>query len=262
MLLGASNLTLGFPTVLRTLRAGAGGHLDILAAHGHGRSYGRRSRVMFRWLPGIIDCDLWNHLDGRPEMTRALITDVGNDLLYGSDVDQLLDWIGVCLGRLAQYNAEMILTLPPLVSLQALPAWRFHLLRRAIFPHSRLKYADAKSMAAELNAGLRELGERHRVQIIEPRRDWYGLDPIHIRPTTWQPAWSQIFETWHLPLQSAAPASHTPVAHENSIARTALRELSALQIWRLRPAERTLFKTVHTVSQPVLDTNELTVSLY
>jgi hypothetical protein len=58
VLLGASNLTLGLGTVLSTIRNPSPAPLDILAAPGHGRSYGATSRVLCRELPGILQCGL------------------------------------------------------------------------------------------------------------------------------------------------------------------------------------------------------------
>ena len=84
VLLGASNLVAGLPRVVEAARSVWGGPLDILAAAGHGRSYGRSSRVLWRTLPGILSCGLWEDLARRPPAsTAALLTDVGNDILYG-----------------------------------------------------------------------------------------------------------------------------------------------------------------------------------
>ena len=53
ILLGASNLTRAISTVIGIAQATLDGPLDIVAALGHGRSYGMWSRVLFRELPGI-----------------------------------------------------------------------------------------------------------------------------------------------------------------------------------------------------------------
>jgi hypothetical protein len=82
--LGASNLTRGFQTVVATARSMAGPRAEVVAALGHGRSYGMASRLMVRTLPGILQSGLWHQLEVLPPApTRALVTDVGNDVLYG-----------------------------------------------------------------------------------------------------------------------------------------------------------------------------------
>jgi hypothetical protein len=89
--LGASNLTRGFHEVVSASRAAWGPDVQILAALGHGRSYGARSRLLTRRLPGILDSGLWPALEAMPAVpTRALVTDVGNDILYGYPPAQTL----------------------------------------------------------------------------------------------------------------------------------------------------------------------------
>ena len=87
ILLGASNVTLAFPLIVEGLRRSLPEPIELFAAHGHGRSYGLWSRVLMRRLPGIRECGLWESLatrsgEGRP---LALVTDVGNDLLFGGN---------------------------------------------------------------------------------------------------------------------------------------------------------------------------------
>src|SRR5438270_1664562 len=98
VLLGASNLTRGISTVVETAQAVWGSPLEVLAALGHGRSYGLRSRVFGRELPGITGCGLWGDVAARgPAETAALVTDIGNDLLYGASVPTILGWVAESL---------------------------------------------------------------------------------------------------------------------------------------------------------------------
>jgi len=92
--LGASNLTRGFQTVIATARAAWGPDVEMLAALGHGRSYGAQSRLIVRTLPGILQSGLWRKLETLPVApTRGLITDVGNDIVYGFSAQQTLEWV-------------------------------------------------------------------------------------------------------------------------------------------------------------------------
>src|SRR5688572_673653 len=93
--LGASNLTRGFHTVVSTARAAWGQDVQIVAAFGSGRSYGVHSRVLIRTLPGILESGLWRQLEFfSAAPTRALVTDVGNDILYGFSASRILAWVG------------------------------------------------------------------------------------------------------------------------------------------------------------------------
>src|SRR3990172_7889601 len=98
ILLGASNLTRAISTVVETAWLGIGGPLEILAALGHGRSYGMNSSVLGRVLPGIVPCGLWPALALLPQApTFALVTDIGNDLGYGVSAGQIMHWVETCL---------------------------------------------------------------------------------------------------------------------------------------------------------------------
>ncbi|MEX0819484.1 MAG: hypothetical protein WD070_07815, partial [Pirellulaceae bacterium] len=85
VLLGASNIARSPAIVFDSARSAWGSPLDIVAATGHGRSYGMTSCVLGRTLPGILQCGLWEALATRPLVpTAALLTDIGNDILYGA----------------------------------------------------------------------------------------------------------------------------------------------------------------------------------
>ena len=55
---------------------------------------------LWRELPGIVECGLWDALAQRPPApTVALLTDIGNDLLYDVPVPQIVSWVETCLDR-------------------------------------------------------------------------------------------------------------------------------------------------------------------
>jgi len=133
--LGASNLTRGFATVVNTARAALGEALDVVAALGHGRSYGIRSAFLFRSLPGIMESGLWPRLAPHsPSRGRALITDVGNDILYHVPVDTLLGWVRDCATRLSELGFDVVLTDLPIDGLRRLSPLRFALFRSVFAP--------------------------------------------------------------------------------------------------------------------------------
>src|SRR5215213_9369710 len=200
VLLGASNLKMGFPQVLSCLRGT--GPVEILAALGHGRSYGTWSRLAWvRQLPGIIQCGLWEELERRPRLpTVALITDVGNDLLYGAPAPRIAGWVGTCLERLARQEAEIIVGLLPLSTLENVSPVRYHLIRQILFPGRRAApWSAVLDSARELNERLRRLGLEHGARLVEPSPSWYGIDPIHVRRSMRSQAWNQMLDHPLLP---------------------------------------------------------------
>jgi hypothetical protein len=197
ILLGASNLARGISTIVESAQLSWGQPLDFIAALGHGRSYGLSSNVLGRTLPGIATCQLWNDLDCMTQIpTASVVTDIGNDLLYGADVARIVSWVRVCLERLAPRCQRLVITGLPLSSLSKVGDTRFLLMRSVLFPHSRLTPRQARTDIAELNEQLIKLAIRFDATLVLPRAHWYGWDPIHIRMTHWKIAWQEIFSPW------------------------------------------------------------------
>lgn len=201
ILLGASNLKISLPSLLCGLRQRTGGPAEVLTACGHGRSYGAWSRFLFiRRLPGIADCGLWPALDALPPRHNirrvALLTDAGNDLVYGASPGEIAGWIGTCLDRLARHEAETVLTLLPLSRLEKLTPWQVRLAVATLFPGRPAPWPGLLDRARDLDDRLRRLGERHGVRLVEPEADWYGLDPIHLRREVRQQVWDRVLSLW------------------------------------------------------------------
>jgi hypothetical protein len=201
--LGASNLTRGFHTVVSAARAVWGPDVEVLAALGHGRSYGARSHFAFRDLPGILDSGLWSELESRPSApTRGLVTDVGNDILYGFSPEQTLEWVEEAIRRLSRVAEEIVLTDLPLASIRSLSDLKFQLYRSVLVPSCRLSLAEVLDGAERVNAGLARLAAARGATFVQLEPAWYGFDPIHIRPSMWSRAWQQILGA-HLPAGSS-----------------------------------------------------------
>lgn len=193
--LGASNLTIGFRSVVSTSRAAWGPEVEVLAALGYGRSYGAPSRVAVRTLPGILQSGLWRTLESLPDLpTRAVVTDVGNDLLYGFSAEQTLAWVEEALNRLRRVTRDIIITDLPVATIQRLSPPRYLLLRSVLVPRCRLSLAEARESAGAVSAGLAKLATARGIRLFRPDPGWYGLDPIHIRLSCRRSAWQEILD--------------------------------------------------------------------
>jgi hypothetical protein len=191
--LGASNLTRGFQTVVSTARSVWGPRVEVLAALGHGRSYGAPTRFVFRTLPGILKSGLWDELERRPQIaTRGLVTDVGNDILYGFSAERTLGWVEEVLVRLGRVTKDIVLTDLPLAGVYRLSNLKFLAFRTILVPSCRLSLAQAIDRAELVNEGLALLAETYGAKFFRLDPAWYGFDPIHVRPSLWRPAWQQI----------------------------------------------------------------------
>ena len=191
--LGASNLTRGFQTVVSTARSVWGSDVEVLAALGHGRSYGAPSRFIFRTLPSILKSGLWTELERRPPMvTRGLVTDVGNDILYGFSVERTLGWVEEVLVRLKAVTNDIVLTDLPLASVYRLSNIKFLAFRTILVPSCRLSLVQVLDRAELVNEGLTKLSAAYGAKLFQLDPSWYRFDPIHVRPSRWRPAWQQI----------------------------------------------------------------------
>src|SRR5580692_9720365 len=252
VLLGASNIALAFPQIVRQLSAGLPGPLEIFAAFGHGRSYCKWSRVLFRRLPGIDRCGLWPDLERaateRPTRTLALLTDVGNDLIYGSQSAVLERHLVQCLSALAPHRPELIITRLPLASIERLSALRFHSTRVVFFPRTRVSWPAMLERARETDLALTELAERFSARLIDQPLAWYGFDPIHIRYRRRAEAWRAIFSGW--PLYDVS----------RPLPRWSTRDM--LRVRLIAPAERVLFGRRQVKAQPAFTANGITLNVY
>lgn len=182
VLLGASNLTLSLRLVIQLLQQRLGGPSDVLVAAGHGRSYGQFSQVMFRQLPGITSSDLWKQLglaNVRP--AYVLLTDIGNDIPYGYMPEQILAWLSWCVNRLQKQADHIVVTNIPIASIEAIPEWRYTMLRPILFPSCQLSRREVVERARVVHHGLVEMASIMNFKLFEPSEEWFGADAIHIR---------------------------------------------------------------------------------
>lgn len=237
VLLGASNLRRGLASAVLAARQRLDvDRIEVLAALGHGRSYGLSSRVLWRTLPSILDCGLWPALAAGPARpTWALITDVGNDLGYGARPEVIAGWVEECLRRLSPTTERVVLGGLPLSKLQSLGAFRFDLVRRILFPSSDLTHEQAIDRALELDQRLAHLARIWNAARIEPDVSWYGIDPLHVKIGRRAEAWAELVAPW-------AEERRPPAA----AADLGDRYLA----WRSRAAVRTHFGRLLETRQP------------
>ena len=182
-MLGASNVTRMLPVIVATLRA-TFPRVRIFVAHGHGRSYGDRSRLFNRELDGHTQGALWDALDRVPDPAGqrfALVTDVGNDVVYGHPIPQIITWVDTCLRRLEEHGFVSTLTAPPLQPVLRLSERRYRRISRLFFPAFDLPYPELAPLVRLLDAKIRRLAADRGVALAVPDPRWFVIDPIHVR---------------------------------------------------------------------------------
>lgn len=229
VLLGASNVTKGISIIVETARLLLGSPLDISCAIGHGRSYGMKSFVLVRSLPSILNSRLWDSLDNASEdiPTYALIADVGNDVMYGVEPAQIVYWVGQCVDRLQAVNARIVMTSLPIECIECLSPRHYLAARTLFFPTNRMSFQQALNSARETATRLQRLAEDLDVPLVSLPASWYGIDPIHIRPSLKPQAWQHVLRHWREERDSSQTA-------RGSLARwIRLRVVSPDQWWLL-----------------------------
>lgn len=214
IVIGASNVTRGMATVAATAGALLGTPLTLMVAAGRGRSFGTWSRVLARAIPSILDSGLWRAIESGPVPGHALVTDVGNDVIYGRAPQEILRWVDECLGRLrglgtSRSPTNIVLARIPIDRLERVGALGYSAFRYLIVPGVRTPpLAEALRRAREVHEGLADVARAHGATLVDPALDWYGIDPIHLRFSRHALAWRTMLGPW----SSATMADVPPVA--------------------------------------------------
>jgi hypothetical protein len=205
VLLGASNLTLSLRLVIHLMQQRFGGPGEILATIGHGRAYGVASQMMGRGLPGIAACGLWRQLDSmEPCPTYAVLTDVGNDILYGAMPEQILHAVEWCIEQLQKHSAQIVVTNLPMASIERLSERRYLFFRNIFYPFCRLPRNETVSRAQAVYSGLMDMAARCGFKLYEQEPGWFGLDGIHVNYWKRRAYYQHILEQF--PLSAAEQA--------------------------------------------------------
>lgn len=272
ILLGASNLTIGFRSVVDISRELLGGPLDIHTALGHGRSYGLFSKVFIRGLPSILECGIWERWKNlEPLPTTALITDVGVDLFYNADAATTLDWVREVVTRLRPRCERIVMTLLPVNNAERLAEWEFTTFRRLFFSGCRLGFSEMTDRAHALNDGLRKVASEFALELIAQPPTWYGWDPIHYKKSARSVAWRTILDSWRVETKKLAQGEKNYSRDDHSVIETTtmsrLRGVARLGWWqwwgRSWPESQTIFDRWRSQTQPVTKLRDGTrISLY
>lgn len=243
VVIGASNVSRGLGRLIDVFVTRHSRPLDLFVTAGHGRSYGVTSLIGPRSLPSIIGCGLWRDLDSYLATnpgTRisAIITDVGNDLIYGFPPETVSQWVREVARRLRERNAKLAIVRLPLASVARASRIRYLALRTVFSPWLRLNFTQMKEAAAQLDQNLQDIAREFGAEIIDQPGHWYGLDVIHIRLGKIHELWHAVCGAWGLQPPLSGPVSRT-------------LKLSELLSLYLKAAEkRTLFGVRLETPQP------------
>jgi hypothetical protein len=86
-----------------------------------------------------------------------MITDVGNDLIYGFPPETVAQWVKEVARRLAARNAKLAIVRLPLASVTRASELRYLAMRAAFSPWLKLNFAQMKEAATVLDQNLQDI---------------------------------------------------------------------------------------------------------
>jgi hypothetical protein len=200
VVLGASNVSRGLARLAAALRSRVAGPADLFVAAGHGRGYGVNTRVAWRRLPSILASGLWRALDREAAAApAALVTDVGNELLYGLGVTAVATAVREAVERLRDRGGRVAITGLPLASIAGVGPARYRLMRTVYVPGCQLALSELREAARWLDDELRAIAADTGSTFLEQPGDWYGLDAIHLKRRRLDDLWRVVGDAWSLP---------------------------------------------------------------
>ena len=215
ILLGASNLTMGWKPVLKALQSTVPGPLDIRVSLGMGRSYVDWSSFWLRRLPGIVDCGLWDSLPSagaRPPL--VLVTDLGNDIVYMHDPDRIFQAVTECIQRIQHWrpDAKIVLTGLPLCALRPVDTLRFVIARTILFPRCLMPFKEILNKAETLDEMVQKYAADNHFPFVIPQAEWYRADPIHVIAPLREKVFRQFFSHWKTEVPATVESRTLPRA--------------------------------------------------
>ena len=137
ILLGASNLARSFyglkSCVTRCLFPRP---VNFIHAMGPGRGYISRGGIFNATYPSIIDCGILEtiHKIKQPNQRMiALITDIGNDIMYGVPSHEIINGLQFIFNTLDAFEANILITLIPIDLKKDIGEVYFNILRQVFF---------------------------------------------------------------------------------------------------------------------------------
>jgi hypothetical protein len=197
ILLGASNLSRGCFAFARHMKTCLHPRpVEVLIASGPGRAYYTSGGLLNVSYPPIYASDIFEVAQNKSKsgyQVVALVTDIGNDIMYGVSTEKVIETVQQIFARLQSMNAEIFYTtLPVAFEKGDHPVW-FCILRSLLFPRSTVAYDEATAGVIEVNRFLKESACRQG-RLIPDMDRYLGYDEIHYGWLRAHNAWSHVTE--------------------------------------------------------------------
>ncbi len=195
LLLGASNLSRAYSGLVSFFKLNlVSVEVKVLAAFGSGRAYSTSAGMLNIVYPPLSSCTLFDEAERvcqHYSRVVALVTDIGNDIMYNVPQDRIVEDLECVLSRLALMQAEIHFTPIPKHLENNLGEKQFFILRALSYPRSRQTWKRAIASMRGINRFLSETcqGPAHLVTGLE---SFAGFDGIHYSYFEVHKAWTHI----------------------------------------------------------------------
>ena len=210
LLMGASNLARGYSMLTHHLsECLEKNKTEFLNALGPGRGFCARGGIFNITYSPIQDCRIIESGEKKSKEalhTVVLITDIGNDLMYGVSADTLIASLDIMIDEILKWDAEIFLT-PIHVNLRKdVSPTIFLVLRSLLYPSSKVNYEEMDLSIFKVNDYLEEkVRKNETIHLITGLEAFAGLDRIHYSLFKTHEAWAavteKIFRVINVPVQ-------------------------------------------------------------
>jgi len=193
--LGASNLARSYYGLKRCIaRCLFPRPVSFVHALGPGRGYVRQGGILNATYSPILNCGILKEVGDRSvsnQQVVALITDIGNDIMYGAPAEEIIGGLRSLFGTLQEMGAISLVTSIPVDLKNDVDEFYFRALRRIFFPNSPVEYHQASEAVRAINKFIFE-SSNDKLKVIGGLEQYCGIDKIHYSLLKGGSAWSHI----------------------------------------------------------------------
>jgi hypothetical protein len=201
--LGASNLARGYTALVKAAQNFMHPQpCEFLGAIGPGRGYCAPGGFLKVRYPPIATCGILKAAKikaAHSSRVVALITDIGNDIVYGIPPSLIIRTLSEMIQDLSAMGAEISITSISVDLEKDVGECGYRVLRKIYFPFSDTPFAEAAQATKEINHFIEGLSSQG-IHVIRELDRYQGLDRIHFSLLHSSRLWSLIAsEMFHSP---------------------------------------------------------------
>ncbi|MBT3515073.1 MAG: hypothetical protein HN474_07140 [Nitrospina sp.] len=207
----------------------------FLHAMGPGRGYVSRGGILNAVYSPILDSGIFEALRKKRiknQQIVALITDIGNDIMYGASPDKIIGGLQYLYNFLDTFETNIFITSIPVDLENDISELYFNILRKIYFPNSPVSYSQASNNIKSINQFILESSSQ-RISVIDDMKPFYGIDKIHYSILKSQVAWSHIAEkltaSFNINFAPELKASEVALSMVNNISRILLTDMLGIK---------------------------------